>query len=116
METNKSGAKKIAFGPEVSLQNCPNLYAPQNVKEFTPPPTGIDNLGIVSTDTFSVPGVGEAKVEFSGWVRVARSNPTAENWEGAEVYTMSPTEFTTFFERERANWAKVVAQGGVKVE
>jgi tripartite-type tricarboxylate transporter receptor subunit TctC len=36
--------------------------------------------------------------------------------QGAEVYTMSPTEFTTFFERERANWAKVVAQGGVKVE
>ena len=71
----------------MSLQNCPNLYAPQNVKEFTPPPTGIDNLGIVSTDTFSVPGVGEAKVEFSGWVRVARSNPTAESWEGAEVYT-----------------------------
>ena len=36
--------------------------------------------------------------------------------QGAEVYTMTPTEFSTFFERERANWAKVVAQGGVKVE
>ncbi|WP_028997415.1 Bug family tripartite tricarboxylate transporter substrate binding protein [Azohydromonas australica] len=36
--------------------------------------------------------------------------------QGAEVYTMTPTEFTTFFERERANWAKVVAQGGVKLD
>jgi len=36
--------------------------------------------------------------------------------QGAEVYTMSPTEFATFFERERKNWAGVVAQGGVKIE
>jgi tripartite-type tricarboxylate transporter receptor subunit TctC len=36
--------------------------------------------------------------------------------QGAEVYTMTPTEFTSFFERERANWAKVVAQGGVKLD
>jgi tripartite-type tricarboxylate transporter receptor subunit TctC len=36
--------------------------------------------------------------------------------QGAEVHTMTPAEFTTFFERERANWAKVVAQGGVKIE
>ncbi|WP_298232244.1 tripartite tricarboxylate transporter substrate binding protein [uncultured Azohydromonas sp.] len=36
--------------------------------------------------------------------------------QGAEVHTMTPTEFTTFFERERANWAKVVAQGGVKID
>lgn len=36
--------------------------------------------------------------------------------QGAEVHTMTPTEFSTFFERERANWAKVVAQGGVKID
>jgi tripartite-type tricarboxylate transporter receptor subunit TctC len=36
--------------------------------------------------------------------------------QGAEVYTMSPTEFTTFFDRERKNWAAVVAQGGVKID
>lgn len=79
--------KKLAYGPEVNLQSCPNVYAPQNVKEFTPPPTGIDNLGITSTDTFSVPGLGEATVDFQGWVRVARSTPTADNWDRAEVYT-----------------------------
>jgi len=36
--------------------------------------------------------------------------------QGAEVYTMTPTEFATFFERERKNWAGVVAQGGVKID
>jgi tripartite-type tricarboxylate transporter receptor subunit TctC len=36
--------------------------------------------------------------------------------QGAEVYTMTPTEFGSFFERERKNWAGVVAQGGVKLD
>lgn len=35
--------------------------------------------------------------------------------QGAEVHTMSPREFAAFFERERENWATVVAQGGVKI-
>ena len=42
-----------------------------------------------------------------------RSRLTAQ---GAEVRTMSPAEFTTFFEKERRNWAGVVAQGGVKID
>ena len=32
------------------------------------------------------------------------------------VYTMSQGEFVTFFEKERKNWAKVVAQGNVKLD
>jgi len=36
--------------------------------------------------------------------------------QGAEVNTMSPTEFTTFFEAERKRWAGVVAQGGIKLD
>jgi tripartite-type tricarboxylate transporter receptor subunit TctC len=36
--------------------------------------------------------------------------------QGAEVYTMSTGEFSTFFERERKRWATVVAQGGVKLD
>ncbi len=36
--------------------------------------------------------------------------------QGAEVYTMSPTEFATFFDREQKRWAAVVASGGVKIE
>jgi tripartite-type tricarboxylate transporter receptor subunit TctC len=36
--------------------------------------------------------------------------------QGAEVYTMTPAEFTQFFERERKTWATVVAQGGIKID
>ena len=36
--------------------------------------------------------------------------------QGAEVYTMSPTEFAPFFENERKRWAGVVAKGGIKLD
>ncbi|KNZ32156.1 MAG: ABC transporter substrate-binding protein [Methylibium sp. NZG] len=36
--------------------------------------------------------------------------------QGAEVYTMSPTEFSQFYERERAKWASVVSQSGIKLD
>ena len=36
--------------------------------------------------------------------------------QGAEVYTMTPTEFSSFFERERRQWASLVAHGGVKLD
>ncbi|KQW35297.1 tripartite tricarboxylate transporter substrate binding protein [Rhizobacter sp. Root404] len=42
-----------------------------------------------------------------------RSRLTAQ---GAEVNTMSPTEFSSFFEAERKRWAGVVAQGGIKLD
>ena len=50
--------------------------------------------------------------------RIIRSPEVRERLvsQGAEVYTMTPAEFATFFERERKNWAAVVAQGGVKIE
>jgi tripartite-type tricarboxylate transporter receptor subunit TctC len=42
-----------------------------------------------------------------------RSRLTAQ---GAEVNTMSPTEFSSFFEAERKRWAGVVSQGGIKLD
>ena len=36
--------------------------------------------------------------------------------QGAEVHTMSPAEFSTFFDREQKRWAEVVAAGGVKID
>ena len=36
--------------------------------------------------------------------------------QGAEVHTMTPAEFSTFFERERKQWAAVVQQSGVKLD
>ena len=50
--------------------------------------------------------------------RIIRSPQVRERLvsQGAEVHTMSPAEFSTFFERERKQWASVVAQGGVKLD
>ena len=42
-----------------------------------------------------------------------RSRLTAQ---GAEVHTMSPPEFTQFFDKERSKWATVVKQSGVKLD
>jgi hypothetical protein len=78
---------KMAYGPRVDLENLANLYAPQTVEPFVPPPPGIDNLGISSVDTFMIPDKGEFTVEFSGYVRVARSEPTTKAWLDSEVYT-----------------------------
>ena len=51
-------------------------------------------------------------------IRIIRSPAVRERLvsQGAEVHTMSPAEFSTFFERERKHWATVVAQGGVKLD
>jgi tripartite-type tricarboxylate transporter receptor subunit TctC len=50
--------------------------------------------------------------------RIIRSPEVRERLvaQGAEVHTMSPTDFTAFFERERKHWATVVVQGGVKID
>lgn len=78
---------KVASGVRIPYEQLPDLFAPRQVEPFTPPPTGIDNLGITSTDKFFVPGKGEFEVQFKGYVRVARSRPTAGDWVNAEVYT-----------------------------
>jgi tripartite-type tricarboxylate transporter receptor subunit TctC len=50
--------------------------------------------------------------------RIIRSPAVRERLvsQGAEVHTMSPSEFTAFFERERKQWAGTVAQSGVKID
>lgn len=50
--------------------------------------------------------------------RIIRSPEVRERLvsQGAEVHTMTPADFSRFFERERKTWAKVVADGGVKLE
>ncbi|HEX2011330.1 MAG TPA: tripartite tricarboxylate transporter substrate binding protein [Roseateles sp.] len=42
-----------------------------------------------------------------------RSRLTAQ---GAEVFTMAPTEFGGFFDKERKNWAHVVAKNNIKLD
>ena len=92
------------------LSNVPTI-AEQGVKGFesgtwqgllvpaNTPPAIVQRLNEVVTGIIRSPEVRERLVS-----------------QGAEVYTMTPTEFTTFFERERKNWAKVVAEGGVRLD
>src|ERR1700730_16548485 len=74
------------WGPRVSLAGLPEHYAPQTVRPQTVPPGGIDNLGLHSTDAFIIPGRGEFTVDFKGYFRVARDNPTTNDWSTSEIF------------------------------
>jgi len=75
----------LPWGPRIDHEGLLDLYAPQEIKPFTAVPGGIDNLHLQATDTFSVPGRGEFTVEFKGYMRVARSHPTTDDWDTREV-------------------------------
>jgi hypothetical protein len=80
----------FAFGPKIDLDGVRDLYdGDHQVVPYTPPGSGIDNLGIRSVDEFRVPALGDEPiiVEFRGWVRVVRSQPTTDEWKTTEVYT-----------------------------
>lgn len=88
MSTLLTTEGKVSSGFLIDCSSMPDLFAPREVEEFKPPPTGIDNLGITSTDSFYLPSLGKPlEVCFNGYVRVARSRPSAETWTDAEVYT-----------------------------
>jgi hypothetical protein len=76
----------LQWGPRIDYSELPDLYAPQDVKPFFPTPGGIDNLHLSSTDTFYIPEKGEFTVDFKGYMRVARSNPTTNDWDTCEVF------------------------------
>jgi hypothetical protein len=80
-----SGVTGIEFGPRVDLAGLKENFAPQEVKSYTVPPGGIDNLGLHSTDIFEIPGHGEFQVDFRGYFRVARAHPTTYDWNTAGV-------------------------------
>lgn len=80
------GRPYLQWGPRIDYEKLPDLYAPQEIKPFFPTPGGIDNLHLTSTDTFYVPGRGEITVEFKGYMRVARANPTSDDWNTNEVF------------------------------
>src|SRR6266498_111082 len=76
---------EIEWGPRINLAELRDLYAPHQVEPFTVPPGGIDNLALHSTDIFTIPGRGEFTVDFAGYFRVARDNPTTKDWTTFEL-------------------------------
>jgi hypothetical protein len=87
MKTLVTENGQISSGVPINHPMLDDLFGPREVSAFSPPPTGIDNLGITSCDSFHIPGRGSTTVDFAGYVRVARSQPTAADWVNAEVYT-----------------------------
>ena len=75
-----------AWGHVVDTARLENLFAPQEVRPFTATPGGIDNLALSAVDSFVVRGVGEVEVEFNGYFRVARAEPTTSDWATCEVF------------------------------
>ena len=92
------------------LAQVPTI-AEQGVKGFE---SGTWQGMLMPADT---PGAVVARLSAE-LIRIIRSPEVRERLvsQGAEVYTMSPAEFAGFFERERRNWAPVVAQSGVKID
>lgn len=93
-ETSRS-SPIIEWGPRVDLTGLPDNFAPQTVKDFTVPPGGIDNLGLHSTDVFEIPGVGQFEVDFDGYFRVARSQPSSFQW-GVPMIRVNIVELKLF--------------------
>ncbi|HYN82336.1 MAG TPA: DUF6073 family protein [Gemmatimonadaceae bacterium] len=81
----KGSGHQIQWGPQVNLTGLKDHYAGTKAKPYTVPPGGIDNLALHSTDIFTIPGKGEFTVDFSGYFRVARDNPTTKNWTTFEL-------------------------------
>jgi hypothetical protein len=77
---------RIAWGRQIDTTALPDLYAPQKIEPFRATPGGIDNLNLSSTDTFVIPGLGQFDVDFKGYFRVARENPTTKDWATCDVY------------------------------
>jgi tripartite-type tricarboxylate transporter receptor subunit TctC len=92
------------------LANVPTL-AEQGIKGFE---SGTWQ-GMLAPASMPAPALNRLAAEL---IRIIRSPEVRERLvaQGAEVYTMSPAEFAAFFDKERRNWAAVVASSGVKVD
>lgn len=75
----------VEWGRRVNLSGLKDNYKGTKVKPYTVTPGGIDNLALHSTDIFMIPGKGDFTVDFSGYFRVARDNPTTNDWTTFEI-------------------------------
>lgn len=111
VQSGKLKVLGVSKGTRVPLLAQVPTIAEQGVKGFE---SGTWQGVLVPAGT-PAPVIAKLNAELT---RIIRSPEVRERLvsQGAEVYTMTPPEFSTFFEKERKNWASVVAQGGVKPE
>jgi len=90
----------VEWGPRVNLAGLKENFAPQEVKEYTVPPGGIDNLALHSTDVFEIPGHGRFEVDFKGYFRVARAQPSSFEW-GVPTIRVNIVDLKLFGQHEK---------------
>jgi tripartite-type tricarboxylate transporter receptor subunit TctC len=111
VQSGKLKVLGVSKGTRVPLlSNVPTL-AEQGVKDFesgtwqgllvpaSMPPAHLERLATELTRIIRSPEVRERLVS-----------------QGAEVYTMTPSEMSRFFERERTQWARVVQAGQIRLD
>jgi len=79
-------ARAADWGPRIDISRLQDAYHPQDVQPFSVPAGAIDNLALSATDTFLIPGRGEFSVKLDGYFRVAREDPTTDDWATAQVF------------------------------
>jgi hypothetical protein len=98
--SRRSGDPVVEWGPRVDLKGLRENFAPQQVRDYTVPPGGIDNLGLHSTDVFEIPGRGRFEVNFDGYFRVARANPASFEW-GTPMIRVNIIDLRLFGQHEQ---------------
>jgi tripartite-type tricarboxylate transporter receptor subunit TctC len=71
--------------------------------------------GLLMPANTPAPVVARLNAELTRIIRLPELRERLAS-QGAEVVTMTPPEFASFFDKERRNWATVVSQGGVKLD
>jgi hypothetical protein len=100
MAAGRDADHVVEWGPRVNLAGLKDNFAPQEVKAFKVPPGGIDNLGLHSVDVFEIPGYGQFEVEFRGYFRVARANPSSFEW-GVPTIRVNIVDLKLFGQHEK---------------
>ena len=61
-------------------QLAPSPKSLEELRLFTMPEGGTDELTFLTWDTIEVPGLGEDTIELTGHYRIEREDPTSANW------------------------------------
>jgi Family of unknown function (DUF6073) len=64
---------------------APSPKSLDELRLFTMPESGTDELTFLTWDTIEVPGFGEDTVELTGHYRIEREDPTSADWQEASV-------------------------------
>jgi hypothetical protein len=80
--------EETMLGEKTQSTNKTLVPSPKSIGElqlFTMPEGGVDSLNFITWDTIEVIGQGEEVIEFHGFYRIQRANPTSADWRDASI-------------------------------